>query len=326
MKVDTLIKDTAGNVWVNPARKYCVGTLLAPDPALVPITAAAAAAGNPGRAAPIVLEGAQNAVSEIHGLIGEHDASEDADVSARESVLINDLAYRHQLMNRDILVDHVFGSYQLPFPLKETIGLESQQNLLFNFLNNSTAGASSYRMAARALKMESSEETAKMTIEFAQELSIRKSFCSPYWLTSDATISLAASAANQRAWFTNTRGQTLILFYVMVSTVKSSSGGSGDTQEEFTADLYDGLGRLLTNQPVTKTMLAGTAQKPYCLPWPIILLPSNQMYVDLTNLITNRTLEVFLTFHGVSVYEGTPLWNARDIQIAQPVVDFGSRR
>ncbi len=321
MLVETFIKDKAGNIWVNPARKYACGTLLAPDPALVPITAPAMASSNPGQSAPIVLEGAQNSVSEIYALMGEHDASETADVSARESVVITDLVGRHQLMNRDILCDHVFGNYQLPFPLKETIMLEAQQNLLFNFLNNSTGGASSYRFAAKALKLESSEETADLTRERAQELGLRKAFCAPYWLTSDVAISLAASAGPTSFFFTNTRNKTLILFYNMISTVKSSSGGSGDTEQEFTANIFDGLGRQLTNQAMPKNMVAGTAQKPYVNPWPIMLFPNNQIRIDFTNLLTNRTLEIFWTFHGVSVFENVPLWNQKDIQIATPVVD-----
>lgn len=320
MRVPTLL-DKDGVVWLNPARRFAVGTVLAPNPDLIPIVAPAMSGGNPGSAPPILLEGAQNAVSEVYGLVGEHDASENSDVGARLSVRIQDLAYRRTLMNRDILVDHVFGNYQLPFVLKETIGLESQQNLLFNFLNNSTAGASSYRMAARGLKIESSEETAKLVESFANELRIRKTFCMPYWITSDVAISLSSSQ-KRRYFFSNTKDQTLILFYIMAATIYDSSGAAGDTQEQFACKIYEGgTSRLLMNQAVTKNMVGGTAQKPYLLPMPLYLLPNNQIEIEFENLLTNKTLEIFFTFHGVSVYDGVPIWNQPGIQVAVPVAD-----
>lgn len=328
MRVPTFLKEANGAVWLNPARKYARGTMLAPGPGLMPFTVPAKSGNNPGRSSIILLEGAQNAVTEIQGLTGLR-GEEVTDVGDRMSCVITDPAYRRELMNRDILVDHVFGDYQFPFVLSESIGLESQQSLSLQLLNNSTSGAGSFSMAAKGNKIESSEETAKLVDDFANQMRVRKTFCCPYWLTSDGAVSIAASAANQRVFFTNVREWTLVLFYAMARI--KTTGVAGDTTEGFTATIYDpGTQRILTtqNQPVPRSLCSGTAQKPYVLPWPIIMLPNTQGWIDFNNLVTDAALEIFWTFHGVAVFDGQPIWNQKEIDLSMPVTQDipGARR
>lgn len=324
MRVKTLLTDNNGQTWLNPQRRHVMGCLLVPASAANPVAVPAKSGANAGQSIPVIFEGAQNSVSEIYALMAEHGSTDAADVQARLSCFLNTSGNR-QLMNRDVLVNHVFGSNLRPLPLRETIVLESQQNFKASFLNNSTSGTSSLRTALKALRIEASDETAALARDFAIANRVRKSFFQPYWLTSDLAISLAAGAA-KTFFFTNTRDQWLILRYIIASTVLTGATPAGDTQEEFAFTIYDaGTRRRLSNQPVTKNTATGNAGLPWVLPQPMMVPPNTQITVEFTSLLTAGDLEVFFTFHGVSKYTGTPLWNQQDMQQALPILQHMRR-
>lgn len=322
MRIDTFLFDKQDRVWLNPQRKYVNSCVVVPDTAYASVTTAAKVGTTPGQSAPIIFEGAQNSVTELEATVGEHLSTDNSDVQARLSVLLDDIAYRRQLMNRDILSQHVFGNQLRPIPLKETILLESQQNIRAYFLNNSTAGISHFRPSFRALKVEASEVTKELCTQIANQARIRKSFLHPFWFTTDAPVSVPLSST-KTAFLTNTRDKDLVAFYVMMSVI--TTGVAGDTQEKVSFEIYDaGTQRPWQNQPVTMNCGAGVGSTfgnlPYVLPQPGVIPANQQLRVDFTNLLTDAAVEVFFTLFCIARYTGEPLWNQQDVQQMVPVL------
>ena len=89
----------------------------------------------------------QDSACEIYSFMGRHTPTDNANTQRRLQVEITDQRYLRRLMNRPVLANHVFGTGQYPFYMYETIMLEAQQNLVFQFINPSAAGASHFQFA-----------------------------------------------------------------------------------------------------------------------------------------------------------------------------------
>jgi hypothetical protein len=303
--------------YLNDVIRYVKGTFLAPDIGVNPIVIAAAPSATvPRFGTPSIIESSQEAVSEIFSFMGLHGAAVLADVSARMSVVITDTAFRRRLMNRDVLVNHVFGSNLQPFFARESIGLEGQQTLQFDFLNNSALGATSFEWCLEARKFQSTAFTKKQVTEFIGELRKRKSFLYPFWLTSDQPITIPAGGTRD-VFFTSTRD----VMQVQMATIASfiSAGVAGDVVEGFQAQFFDAkTERPLQNQPVVRSCCSGTAGFPYILPTPLMMEPNTRMRVRFQNLITDQPIDIFFTWVGVAVYAASNIFETPGVMVANP--------
>jgi hypothetical protein len=305
--------ETPQGIFLNQLRRYAKGSTLAPAQALVPlVTAAAPGAGLFTQSTPVTIEGPQDCVTEVYSYMAEQLATDAADVQARLSCTVYDLAWRRFLMNRDCLVNHVFGNNLQPYFLKETTFLENQQTMVFQFRNNSVAGASNLRFALEAMKLQKTALDFKDVRSEVDRERVRKTFFYPYWMTSDLAVTVAPGASFD-VFFTNTNDLYLFLFYLMFTAIPAG-GAVGDLQEFFTFQILDPkTSRPLQNTPVAANCGMGTARFPYRFPTPLLVEPRTQITIRITSLLTAANLEVFLTFGGVAQFTGEGLWSAPGI-------------
>jgi hypothetical protein len=235
-----------------------------------------------------------------------------SDVNNRMTVLITDMAYHRQLMNRPVPVRHVFGTAQLPLYFKDAPLLQKNQMWMLNFYNNSTIGSpGSFFPVATGRKWQL--EALKYP-DVAKELgsqAARKTFVQPYWLTSDSLINipdLGAVSNTGYAFFTNTGDVTLFLFYAYAYVINGGPTNIVVTDTEpFTVELFDTRnGRPFQNRPFSLNTGFGTAQWPFPLPCPIVLEPRSQIkakiYTNLTNAPSSAiNTEIAMTFGGLAV-------------------------
>jgi hypothetical protein len=226
-----------------------------------------------------------------------------ADARDNLFVEIEDPAWRRMLMNRDVPVQHVFGTAQKPLYMRESILLEGDQSLLFRFYNYSTAAPASITPMIEARKWQVESLKRPEVAAFIEGLRKRKLHIQPYWLTLDNGYIDVAASDMVTQFFTITGDIAFVAFnlYGYVST----TGTLGDTQEYVALEFFDAkTNRALQIQPTTLNTACGTAFNPFHLPAPLICEPASQIRVRIRNLVTNATVRVFLTFHGVACYMG----------------------
>lgn len=298
----TWVTSPSGDVYISDLARYVKGGVLVPSANRNPVTTLAApAAGIPSFSPAVIFEGGEDAVIEGFSLTGHHDTSVAADVQNRLTVEISDTAYRRQYMNRPILVNQVFGTPLNPFFLAESFMLENQQTMKFQLFNNSTVGNSIFSMMVEMRKFQATALTRQNVSAKIGEMRKQKSFRNPFWLTTNDPVTIPASGTTN-VLFTNSRDYFLVLRYLMGQAIVPG-GAAGDTQEIFTVRLFDAkTDRPLMNHPVTFNTLAGTASFPFVLPTPMLVEPVTAIRAQISSLITNQPIEVFLTFHGVGVY------------------------
>jgi hypothetical protein len=301
------LTDALGNVYLNDQKRFGKGCIVVPAEANNPVITTAGSAAVPTQSKPIMIEGAQEAVTELFSFVGAHGAADNADVQARLAVQITDTAYRRRLMNRYILANHVFGSAQRPYRLLKTTILDSQQTLMFEFQNPSAGGSSNFRLAFEGRKFQRYGTGTRLAEAFLADKRKEMSYLYPYWLTHENTVTLTASGLSD-IWFQNTSDQWLLIGKIMATSISSGAAGN-EHDEAFTFDLWDPKSeRLLMNQPVTMNCGTGTAQFPYHLDPPLLIEPNTRMHMRLTSLITNVSQEVFITLGGVGCYSGAALF------------------
>jgi len=302
-----------GSVFLNDLKRYVKGAYLSPAAASIPVVIAAAPSATvPTGAPPIIVESPPDAIHEIFSMFGEHLTAPAApalpvpplvDVQRRMTVQIFDLAWRRNLMNRDIPVDHVFGTNLSPFFLRESIFLEGQQVLQFNFLNNSTAGGTAFKFQMESRKFQATSLTRKNVTEYINDQRRRRLYLTPFWQTSNQAISIPAGGVVD-VFFTTDRSFDFIILGNVSSFI--STGTAGDLEEGFAVELFDAkTERPLQNQAVVRSCCSGSAGFPFLYPTGWIQEPNTILRVRFTNLITNAATEVFWTFFGVSNYTNT---------------------
>ena len=187
--------------------------------------------------------------------------------------------------------------------------LEAQQNLVFQFINPSAAGASHFQFAMEHRKFIDSNVNQSFLTRWLKENRKRKELLYPFWLTSNNPVTVAASATND-VFFTTTQDIMLVLFEVWCDFI--STGIAGDVQEGLAFEFFNPKnGRPLQNRPVTLNCCAGNSQLnhiSYKLPCPLMVEPATNMLVKMTNLITDQPTEAFMTFFGVAYYQGNGPW------------------
>lgn len=308
------INSKSGAIYLNDLKRYVKGSILVPAQSVTPLIIPAAVATNsPSTAPSVVIESPTDAISEIFSLVGEQDAGVAADVAARMSCLITDVAFRRRLMNRDIPVTHIFGgggangsgevpAGYLPFFLRESLLLEAQQTMIFDFLNNSTAGSTSFRFALESRKFQAVSLSRQQVSDYINQERFRKTLLNPYWLTTDLPVTLNP-LASQDVFFTNTKATYFVAFGAIATFILNAGVPGGDTVQGFTVDWFDAkTERPLQNQSVARSCCMGTAGLPMQFPTALIFEPNTRMRMRLNSLVTGVTMDVFISLIGVNSY------------------------
>ena len=315
--------NTKDGQFLNALKYYVKGGFMSPG---IPpgqttpdvIIPAAPAATIPSAAPSVVIEAGADEIAELFSCMGFHSPAVAADVQNRMSVLITDSAYRRRLMNRDILVNHVFGTNLTPLFVNESTVLESQQTMLFDFLNNSTVGPTDFQFGLEKRKFQATALSRQQVTDYLNQMRRRKLFLTPYWLTSDAPVNIPA-AGTRDVFFTTTKDVYVVLFSNISSFI--STGVAGDVIEGFTVEMFDAkTERPLFNQPIARSCCSGTAGFPFKLPTGWMVEPNTKIHLRFTNLITDAAIEIFWTFLGVADYASrNPFqYPEADISVAQP--------
>jgi hypothetical protein len=231
-----------------------------------------------------------------------------ADVRDRMCVEITDNAFTRRLMNRPIPVVHVFGTPQKPGFLDETIILQGNQSLTMRFYNHSAALYGSFAPTVEIAKFGTEAENNVQIHKLIRKQWARKRFIQPYFLTLDNGYIQAAASSKASGFMTVTGEIRLFLFKLFGHAI--TTGSTGNIQEKVRIKLWSmRTQRPLMNTWVTLNGLCGTAQNPYVLPNPLIVEPQDQIRVEVENLVTNGTTDLYLTFGGVATYASR--WNDR---------------
>lgn len=218
-------------------------------------------------------------------------------------VRIQDQAWRRYLMNRDVPAIHVFGTNQKPLFMKESLLLETDQTLLLEFTNYSTAGAASFAPIAEGRKWQYEALKSKAVYDFIQGLRDRKQFIQPYWLTLDKGWSTLPIGASSNEFLTCTGDITLFLFNLYARAFRDSDGV--DVSNNVTVFMQDAkTQRSMQIQPMPLAAIAGTSGDPMRLASPWIVEPQTQIRCTFVNN-SGAACKAYLTFHGVAIYTGS---------------------
>jgi hypothetical protein len=310
--IKRFIRKRNGDVYLNDAIRYFKTIFLVPDQLQNPIiTPAAPVAGQFGQSPPVIIEAPADALTQVSRFIGEH-VTVDPLITQRLAVQVYDTVYRRNLMNRPILVDHVFGQRLvppdvivtdlLPFSTLTSLFFDPQQTLQLQFFNGSTAGPSSFRFLLEGREVEApawNKPEVKDWIEVQRE---KKKWLYPFWLTTDAPVVVPAGGSVD-AFITVTKDIELALYKGMERFI--STGAAGDTLETFTVELFDGqTERPLQNVPIARTSFAGNANFAYWQPTVWYLEPNSLIRARFKNLLTDQPNAIFPTWHGVANFVG----------------------
>lgn len=299
--IPNLVIDEQQNVFVNQQLRYIRGFILVPSSDRFPVVTPASSSG-----APVPMIAPQEAAGKILTLNGFHAAGDNADVKARLQVEITDTKFRRTMMNRPILVNHVFGDNLQQARLPMPILFNASQAFQLRFTNGSSAGESNYYPSFKGFKIQDTEVSREDLDALLDKNEPMANFAYPFWGTLDDGFATLAASGRATKFFSLTSEMTFVIYSMMASAI--STGASGDTQELFTAEIYDPDDDVpLQSAPVTFNTGFGTAKFPYELPAPIIMGPNRKMRVDLVNLVTDQPTDVFLTFFGVAYYHGERL-------------------
>jgi len=295
-------------IYINDLRRYAKGTIIVPDTANLPVVTAASS-----DSPPIPIEGPQDSISELYSTMHAHGASDDADVQARLAVMIRDIAYRRDLMNRHILVNHIFGVGQRPGRLQESLLLENQQTMTFEFRNGSALGSSNLEFSLEARTFQGYGVAHPEVVNWLDMRRKRAAYMAPYWLTTESALSIPVSATRD-VLFVNTRDKFLLITQMMASVITTGSAGD-EASEYFTCELWDAkTERKLMNQPVTFNTGFGTPQYPFILDDPLLIEPNTNLRGRFQSLITDETIEVFITLVGIQIMDDPAVFSPEQLQ------------
>ena len=307
------LRDSKSNIWLNDSIRYQKSYILVPDETQYPLVTPAAPVAGQRTGSPVAtFEAPASSLCEVDRFIGRHGDTDNADVKNRLTTEITDTFYRRRLMNRDILVDHVFGQRLVPpevvvtmlapFKTCEGLVLEPQQTLAIQNYNYSTAGSSSFKMHLEARATQTPAWQREDIKDFIAESKLRKPFVYPFWLTTDRPVSIPAGGTAV-AFMTVTRDIRFVGFCRMQRAL--TTGVAGDLVNKFTVTVRDAqTQRPMNNQPVSGTVFGGNANVPYWMPTGWMIEPNSVVQLDFENLVTDAATEVFLTWHGVACFVG----------------------
>lgn len=321
-----------GSVSLNDLIRYVKGGFLVPEQSRTPLIIPAAVSATVPRSAPsLVIEAPSDSVAEIFSFVGEQDTGVGPDVAARMTCQITDVAFRRRLMNKHIPAQHIFGGAGVngsggvpgyfPLFLRESILLEQQQTMLFDFNNNSIAGPTAFRFMLEQRKFQSTSLTRDLVTNYIKNQRFRKTLLQPYFIGQDGDVNLPVGQQGLLT-FTNTRPSYFIWLGTAATFIVNGAGG-GNLVEGFAVTMFDAkTQRPLQNQPVVRSCCTGSAGLPYQNPTGLILEPDTRMQWQVQNLVTGggTSIDIFVTLIGALSYTlenpfETPM---RGVQVADP--------
>lgn len=303
--IPTFVQDRKGNTYLNPSNAFVKGLMFTPQTGQNSFSLAdPATLAAPTRSAPIILEGPENAFSEIYSIIGQV-ASPSAERAMNCGMTIYDTSNRRNLMNRPVPFPHILGNNVNPFFMPESLFLRGQQTLQVTLFNQFAAGGGSQtgQFAFEGTTYQRGCWGDAKVVEYLKDSERRKLFLSPYWLTlDDGFIALTASATRD-IFLTINASLCFLVTSIMASG--STAGVAGNTVDKFTLEFFDPkTERPLQNQPILRTSAGGDSFYPYVLPTPWLLDADSKLHVRAVNLVTDASTNVYLTLSGVACFMG----------------------
>lgn len=219
-------------------------------------------------------------------------------------VTIQDQAWRRNLMNRDVPAYHVFGSNTKPEFLKESVLLETDQTLLMQFLNYSTAGRASFAPVCEGRKWQYEAMKYPEVFNFIAGLRDRKQFLQPYWLTmNNGWSTLGAPVGSTSVEFFTATGDITIVLFNLYGQAFDASGV--DVSNKVYVQFKDAkTQRAMQVCPMPINCCAGTAENPFRLSSPWIVEPQGLIQANFYNA-TGAAATVYMTFQGVAALTGS---------------------
>jgi len=214
------------------------------------------------------------------------------------TVRINDAAFRRDLMNRDVHIDTIMTPTpggQNPFILPETLWLEQRHSLVMTFTDLSNAIQAVYPVIhGRRFMLKQAKPGIASRFITRRQLQMRVT--TPYFMTTDAAVTLANGAVGTRANMTISQEGHFVAHKVMVV----SDG-------PFNMRVTDGRSGVSLSGTIWPHMFnsVGTSRFPYifCEPW--FIARNSQLVFEFNNLNALGANRIFLTMAGRRVYDET---------------------
>jgi hypothetical protein len=293
------------NIYLREGLKYVKGRILTVAQNQSPIVTPAAVGVNaPSYSPPFILEGQEDAYTQIFSIAGLTEPTDLFAVTSQLCTKITDVARSRILMNNFVLSAHVGGTNLHPFKLCESLMLEPQQTLTGINQNNSVAGASHVHPALESRIFQRPSWVMKDVKERLQELRERANIFYPYWLTQDdlggsQSLITIPTGASIDIFFTVNKNIRYVIFAILANA--STTGLAGDTIEMFTVDIYDPVtNRKLNNQPIARSCCSGISIYPHWLPTGWMIEPNSKIRITFNNLVTDAPTNVYWTFFGTA--------------------------
>ncbi len=310
--VPTFVKDKNGSLYLSREARDVKGCILVPQTSQLPATAVARSGTANGSSAPFIWESPTDSWTEIYQMIGLHSPAV-ADADKRSMVdMMDNSTYMRKLNNRPVLLDHVFGTNLNPFFLDTwavPLVLRPQQTVQFTIYNPSTAGTETFYAVGEGREISSPCWHKPRIKKLISDIALKNRQVTPYWWTMEQNISTLFNTPGitipaggiAEGLFRNLNDVTLIITCAMWQAI--TTGVAGETNDPVTFTLLDSwTGQALSNQQVSVNTGAGNASFPHPFGTPLIIEPSQNVVVTMTNKITDATTDFFLTLCGVAVY------------------------
>lgn len=301
-------RDKSGQIFLREGIRYVKGRYLTPASSQNPITIAnAPSTTTPSYSPPVILEGQEDAVTEIFSLSKLHAAGNTVDSQALLKCKITDSTFRRDLMSGYIPVDHVFGTNVRPFKLPKSILLEPKQTLQVSFQENA-AGASDDATVYQAMETRIFQRPAWNLPEVKSrilELRQEAPFFYPYWLTSEAEVTIPASGNATAFFYVNKNIHFLCLGHMVRALINNTY--SVALAAPYSVDIYDpSTGRLMNTSPVTTRALGGSAEFPHWYPTGWLIEADSKIRLSFNSLTAAGPMSMYWTFFGIAISADQP--------------------
>jgi hypothetical protein len=314
LTLPTLLRNKQKSLLMNPAWNTVKDGIIVPPAQAIAIPAATSAL-NLGQASDQIIEAPSDGYCELYALIGALTSST-ASVLDRILVMFRDTGIvERRLMNRPVQFNHIFGSAANPMYIRcedgsQSLWMDPLQILLITLINSSAADTATASLAGMFTKYQLKSMEIARVKKYVNDSRARYRQITPYWWTMDQNITgqnvagvTIAAGSTVDCYFTGPSDVELSLTSVTATAIPASAGGAGDTGEKFTAQFWDArTDRPYQNQPLTLNTGFGTPSFPHYFDVPIVVPPTYKVRSRFTNLITDRAIDLFVTFHGVANY------------------------
>lgn len=283
--IPTYIRQPNGSVYINPAKRNVKSYMLTTSPTTVTLGAGSTSAP---LTMPVDTQGHFEGFYAI------------ADRTGPATVTIYDPGTSRYLMNREIHIDTIVSGLsgtggQRPFIWPESyfMNVEGAGRALVVTFRDLSSATNAIRFGIEGRRFYTKEAPPEVYQKMYEYFG-RKERTNVYFLTTDATVTLPASATTVTSAFARVTDEADFEIYKICST----------SQGAYEWTLRDtSTGRILSNDYTTNTMRTGTAEYPYILPEPILIERNYSLQFDFRNL-SGASNNVYITLVGRRLYYG----------------------